>query len=231
MSLNLHPLRHGEVPPDSNPTGEQLLDRLSRPYRIWVPAGKALVLGNSQDPEKELNLDPVRADSVPVFKRMSGGGAVLLSPGCLCVGLRFAKRKELSIQEYFAMGSGLIQSIVAERLGVELMSRGISDLVCGDGPEPGLRKVAGCAMYMPRDFVLYLASILVAPDFGDIEKYLAHPSKEPGYRSGRRHRDFLTGLAMLADKPVLPEEMIPWFEAGTLAALGPELDWEMCATP
>lgn len=228
MSPTLHPKRHDDVDPEANPTGEQLLNRLSRPYRVWVPTGKSLVLGNSQDPEKELNVGPVMADAIPVFKRMSGGGAVLLSPGCLCLGLRFAKRSELSIQDYFTKGSGLIRAIVAAKLGLELHSRGISDLVGGAGRETGLRKVAGCAMYMPRDFVLYLVSILVTPDFGDMEKYLSHPSKEPEYRAGRSHGEFLSGLALLAGKPVLPTEMIPWFEAEIPAALGPELDWALC---
>lgn len=253
MSESIQPLRHTEVPAVSNPTGEQLLDRASRPYLVWVPQGKAIVLGNSQDAEKELNVEAVRRDGIAVHKRMSGGGAVLLSPGCLCIGLRFAKRKELSIAGYFAKASTLISGVVCHELGLELRLRGTSDLACqvpagwnaAGGPfrpmdslVDGLaeaatdsagsseRKVAGCALYMPRDFVLYLVSILVDPDFTDIEKYLAHPSKEPEYRSGRSHGDFLGGLAALSGKPITAAEMMPWFEKKIPAEPGLDLDWD-----
>jgi lipoate-protein ligase A len=257
---SIQPLRHGDIPPESNPTGEQLLDRAQRPYRVWVPQGKAIVLGNSQEAEKELNLEAVLRDGVAVHKRMSGGGAVLLSPGCLCLGLRFAKRKELSIADYFAKASALISGVVSRELGLELRLRGTSDLACTVTARPakpmndlvnglaeaanlvnGLaeaandaagiseRKVAGCALYMPRDYVLYLVSILVDPDFADIEKYLAHPSKEPEYRSGRSHGDFLGGLAALSGKAVTAAEMVPWFEKKIPAEPGLDLDWELAA--
>lgn len=247
MPESIQPLRHTDVPPDSNPTGEQLLDRVQRPYRVWVPQGKAIVLGNSQEAEKELNVEAVLRDGIAVHKRMSGGGAVLLSPGCLCLGLRFAKRKDLSIGDYFAKASALISGVVSRELNLELRLRGTSDLACTVAEEPKMdlvkglaeaasdeagtseRKVAGCALYMPRDYVLYLVSILVDPDFADIEKYLAHPSKEPGYRSGRSHGDFLGGLAALSGRPVTAAEMIPWFEKKIPAEPGLDLDWELAA--
>lgn len=236
-------MRYDESPSGGDPTGESLLDRESPPYRVWVPGEKILVLGNSQEAERELNAEAVVADRIPVFRRMSGGGAVLLSQGCLCLGLRFAKRKELAIQDYFTMGSGLIRSVTRKNLGLDLQPRGISDLVCvNDGgkaslggysfatyPEPVRdRKVAGCALYMPRDFVLYLVSILIDPDFSDIEKYLAHPSREPDYRAGRSHRDFMAGLGSLSGRPVPAGDMVPWFEAEIESTLGAELDWELC---
>ena len=130
MTESIQPLRHNEVPAESNPTGEQLMNRLQLPYRVWVPSGKAVVLGNSQEAEKELNVEAVRRDGIAVHKRMSGGGAVLLSPGCLCLGLRFAKRKELAIADYFAKASALISGVVARELGLELRLRGTSDLAC-----------------------------------------------------------------------------------------------------
>ncbi|HKP97739.1 MAG TPA: hypothetical protein VJ385_18510 [Fibrobacteria bacterium] len=222
------------------------MDRSLRPFLAWVPAAKTIVLGNSQDPERELNVEAVLRDGIPVFKRMSGGGAVLLSPGCVCLGLRFTKGKDLSIHDYFAKGSALITEVAAEKLGLELRLRGTSDLAClgplgteaalgeklaetgGSGEGTLERKVAGCALYMPRDFVLYLVSILVDPDFSDMETYLAHPSKEPGYRGGRTHRDFLAGLGPLSGKPLEPADLAGWLQRKIPAMPGLDLDWELC---
>lgn len=225
MSQSITPLRHGDLSPDRNPTGEALLSRSTKPFEVWIPKDRCLVLGNSQDPEKELNVDHVVRDVIPVYKRMSGGGAVLLSPGCLCLGLRFTKRNPLSIQDYFAMGSGLVQKVVGQAMGVELESRGISDLVFQD------RKVAGCALYMPKNFVLYLVSILFEPNFADIEKYLAHPTKEPEYRSGRTHADFLVGLASVAKHVTSKEDLIHRFTEEISASRKDDLDWELCEGP
>jgi lipoate-protein ligase A len=243
----IQPLRHTDVPVESNPTGEQLLDRAQAPWRVWVPHEPAIVLGNSQEAEKELNLEAVQRDGIPIHKRMSGGGAVLLSPGCLCLGLRFAKRKDVTIQDYFAKASALISEIVKHEIGLELRLRGTSDLACvipagrsvelgnriaeGESSVDGVaeRKVAGCALYMPREYVLYLVSILVDPDFSAIEKYLAHPSKEPEYRSGRKHRDFLAGLGPLSGRALRPEDMLPWFTQKIPDWPGLDLDWELAA--
>lgn len=245
MTEPIQPRRPNQVPPEMDPTGERLLDRTLRPFQVWIPTHNAIVLGNSQDAEKELNVEAVQRDSIPVFKRMSGGGAVLLSPGCVCLGLRFAKRKNLTIADYFAKASALISEVALEKLGVTLRLRGTSDLACPinelqlqlpganlaavasgiDGLED--RKVAGSALYMPRDFVLYLVSILVNPVFSDFEKYLAHPSKEPPYRGKRSHAQFLASLSSLSAKSIKAEDVQDWFarKIPTLTEL--DLDWEL----
>jgi lipoate-protein ligase A len=192
----LRALNHDEIAPGDNPTGEDLLDRARSPIRIWVPKDKILVLGHSQTPEIELVPENVISDGIPLFRRISGGGAVLLTPGCLCVALRFKRPPSLSIHECFKLGSGVIIRGVKTALGLDLVSEGISDLACGD------KKVVGCSLYMPRDFALYLASILVEPDYAGMDRYLAHPSKEPEYRAGRTHNAFVAGLAELAGKTV-----------------------------
>ena len=213
-------LRHTDLAPELNPSGEVLLNRESTPYKFWIPDQKFIVLGNSQSPDIELNLNAVLADKIPIYKRMSGGGTVLLSPECICVGFRFAKQPDLQIHDYFKLGSGFIIEALKE---IPLSVRGISDIVFQD------RKIAGCALYMPRDFVLYLASILIHPNYEEMEKYLAHPSKEPDYRAKRKHKDFLIGLDEIKEKvgsqnPDGSENLIVRFEA-SLGSVEDKLDW------
>ena len=70
----------------------------------------------------------------------------------------------------------------------EFSQRGFSDLV------EGQRKFAGTSLFRSKNYLLYQNSILVDPRIKQITKYLSHPSKEPDYRKGRSHRDFLVGL-------------------------------------
>ena len=225
MTDRIHPLRHAERDPSDDPTGERLLDRTIRPWDAWIPAYPALVLGNSQAPEKELNVTAVLRDRIPVHRRISGGGAVLLSPGCVCLGLRFRKRPGLSIQDYFGLGSSPIIAMARERLGLELSLQGVSDLACAT-PE-GDKKVAGSSLYMPRDFVLYLVSILISPDLGQIGAYLSHPSQEPAYRAGRDHAGFLAGLEALSARGLTTHAALGWLREAIPERLGAELDWEL----
>jgi lipoate-protein ligase A len=66
---------------------------------------------------------------------------------------------------------------------------GISDLARDD------RKVGGACIYRSRGLLYYSATVLVDPDITRITRYLAHPPREPDYRRGRAHADFVLGLA------------------------------------
>jgi lipoate-protein ligase A len=174
------------------------------PARVWIPAeppfaSPLLVLGNSQTPETELDLEAAAADGVPVYQRKGGGGAVFLTPGCVCVALRFRKHRDWAIADYFAAGNGLLRAALAGAYGLHLEQRGISDLAYveerhGRWEE---RKVAGSSLYMPRECALYLASILVDARLEALDRYLRHPSREPDYRDRRAHADFVVNLSSL----------------------------------
>ena len=171
------------------PTGEDILDPLEPPFRVWIPEQPMLVLGYSQEPEKELNLAAVEAENIPVYKRKGGGGAVLLSPNVICVALRMQRKPGFDLQDYFSSANGFIQSAFKNALNIDLIPRGISDLVLGN------RKISGSSLYLPRDCAVYLASILVNATLSQLDRFLLHPSREPDYRKGRTHADFVQNLA------------------------------------
>ncbi len=195
------PLRYSpSSSPVPYPTGEDVLDDATDPsapaFRAWIPATPILVLGNSQVPDVELNTAHALSDGIPVHQRKGGGGAVLLSPGCVCLAVRFPKRTDWGIHDYFAAGNGMLAHAVAECAGLRAVSRGISDLAVTTSQ--GERKISGSSLYMPRDGVLYLASLLVDARIDDWDRYLRHPSREPDYRAGRGHDAFVANVADLA---------------------------------
>ena len=49
-----------------------------------------------------------------------------------------------------------------------------------------MRNTHGC--------LIYHAVLNVSEDPGLFEKYLRHPGREPGYRTGRSHSEFVTSL-------------------------------------
>ncbi|MBT5925493.1 MAG: lipoate--protein ligase family protein, partial [Verrucomicrobia bacterium] len=51
--------------------------------RIWSADKPAVVLGYSNLPEREVVIEACRKEGIPILRRTSGGGAVLLDAGCL----------------------------------------------------------------------------------------------------------------------------------------------------
>src|SRR5262245_28828367 len=51
--------------------------------RFWEPGQHFIVLGYANQVRAEVKLEACRTDGLGVFRRCSGGGAVLQGPGCL----------------------------------------------------------------------------------------------------------------------------------------------------
>lgn len=180
-------LRHSDLEPNHDPMGESLLTSISS-FKVWIPEENGIVLGNSQKPEVELNLHHVHQTQIPIYKRKGGGGSVLLSPQGLCYGIRFKKNSKTSIHDYFEMGTSILQNVLHTKFNLNAEMRGISDLAIDK------LKILGCSLYLPKGYALFLASVLVEDESELIEKLLAHPSREPDYRKGRTHSEFITSI-------------------------------------
>lgn len=70
---------------------------------------------------------------------------------------------------------------------------GISDLAL-DG-----RKVSGNAQRRSSAAVLHHGTVLCGFNVGRVGRYLRRPQKEPAYRAGRGHEEFLTNLPVGVD--------------------------------
>ncbi len=148
-----------------------------------------VVLGRGSDARVELHLTAIQAAGVPVLRRQGGGCAVVLDAGNAIVSLALPMQGIGRNQAHFdRITSWLIAGLRC--IGVDNVTHdGISDLVL-DG-----RKVAGSCIYRGKDLLYYSAAVLVDPDLERVSRYLQHPPREPDYRHGRQHTDFMGSLA------------------------------------
>jgi lipoate-protein ligase A len=127
---------------------------------------------------------------VPIARRSSGGGTVMLGPGCLCFSLvlRFDRDPALSdlhaSYRYILGRIGGVLAALASPAGVQ----GTSDLAVDE------HKISGNAQQRKRTHLLHHGTLLYGFDLTLLERYLKPPPRQPDYRRGRRHVDFLTNV-------------------------------------
>jgi lipoate-protein ligase A len=131
------------------------------------------------------------ADGVPVLRRSSGGGTVLLGPGCLLYTLVLDQEREPALTQ-IQPSYRFILGRAAASLGAGAAQEGISDLAIQG------RKFSGNAQQRKRRYVLHHGTLLYAFDLGLVGRYLRPPPRQPEYRAGRGHADFLLNLPLPA---------------------------------
>ncbi len=157
-------------------------------YNIYEPDQTIVVLGRSAKLEDDVYVENCKIDGVSIFRRAGGGGSVVLSRGTIVISVAGKSNLEFHLREHMnAVNRVILQTL--QKNGIEGLSiRGISDITLGE------HKILGSSLYRRKDLLLYQGSLLVCPDLSLIERYLKHPKKEPDYRRGRSHMDFLSSL-------------------------------------
>lgn len=160
--------------------------------RVWESPAYTVIVGKSNDIAREVNIAACEADGVPILRRPSGGGAVVLGPGCLCFSLALPVPSE-----FVELGISGVTRAVMQRLADALSSStqpviaaGISDLAIGG------RKFSGNSQRWKKRAFLHHGTILYDFDLPRISRYLKHPSREPDYRCGRSHPEFVANLPL-----------------------------------
>ncbi len=158
--------------------------------RLWETPLPIVVLGRSSPINREVNLDYCSSQGIEIFRRCSGGATVVTGPGCLmyAVVLDYRIRPELRMLEQahqFVMSR--IQRAIAD-VGVAAEMQGTCDLTLHG------RKFSGNALRCKRNWMMYHGTLLCNFDPELIQACLGDPVRQPDYRAGRSHRDFLTRL-------------------------------------
>ena len=158
--------------------------------RFWEWPDLAVVIGAGGKWAEEANLAACQNDSVPILRRSSGGGAVLLGPGCLMFSLVLAFDRDPHLTDLHGSYRWILNRMAEALapLAPGIAPAGISDLAVAG------RKFSGNAQQRKRTHFLHHGTLLCCFDLTQIPRYLAHPSREPDYRERRSHLDFVTNL-------------------------------------
>ena len=159
--------------------------------RFWEPATPFVVLGIGNHAGREADLAECAALGVPVFRRCSGGGAVLQAPGCFNFSLVLripAGENPLNAQALHRRVLDAHRDAIRTLLRADVQTQGVSDLTLG------ALKFSGNAQKRRLRSALYHGTFLFEINFDLMEKVLRFPSRRPEYRRDRGHRNFLTTL-------------------------------------
>lgn len=175
------------------PIFEQLLleERLLREERknfciINSGSSKAIVMGISGKVDELVSKEKAKALSLPLIKRYSGGGTVVVDEDTLFVSL-ICNRSVLPCEAYPEKIMRWSSHIYEEALKIPAFALKENDFVLGE------HKFGGNAQYITKDRFVQHTSFL-----WDFKKEhmdtLLHPKKTPKYREGRAHTAFLCKL-------------------------------------
>jgi len=158
--------------------------------RFWESPQPVVVVGRSSRVAEEVDVTACRSAGVPILRRTSGGAAIIAGPGCLMYGvvLRYTGRDHLRlIDAAHQHVLETVRSAISPSIsGIEHI--GISDLAIGG------RKFSGNSLRCKRDHLLYHGTLLHHFDLGLISRLLKPPPRQPDYRGGRSHAEFLTNI-------------------------------------
>ena len=165
--------------------------------RFYEPTQYFVVVGYGNRIGSEVNRDFCEANRIPILRRCTGGGTVLQGPGVLNYTLILPAESgspcaNIPGANQFVMERNRAAIRSVDGL-VQVEIEGCSDLTLRG------RKFSGNAQRRRQKFMLFHGSFLLGMDLGLIEKALQMPSKQPKYRDGRTHSDFLCNLNVAPD--------------------------------
>jgi lipoate---protein ligase len=165
----------------------------------------AIVMGISGKIEELVNIEQANEQNIPIIKRFSGGGTVVIDENTLFVTI-IGNSKELNVPCFPEPIYKFTESIykdVFDTLPFELKQ---NDYILNE------RKCGGNAQYIKKDRWLHHTSFLW--DYNPVfMSLLKHPKKTPEYRKNRAHEDFICTLKdFLPKKTFLSERLLSVLE-------------------
>ena len=172
--------------------------------RLWEPAETFVVIGRSSSYSKEVNTDYCQRNGIPIFRRVTGGAAIVTGRGCLmyAVLLDYRRRPELRMLDQAhkfvmdnmaaAVGGAVNQNAPNAEVNIEV--EGICDLTIDN------RKVSGNSLRCKRNWMVYHGTMICDFDRSLIQSCLDWPKRTPDYRQQRSHEDFVGSIPVSTDE-------------------------------
>ncbi len=160
--------------------------------RVWEPPQPLVVVGRGSAVSSEVDVEACAGDQIPIFRRCSGGTAIVGARGCLMYAVVLSYRKRPQLRAINLAHQFVLSRLAAalKRVVPGVQRAGTSDLVVGD------RKVSGNSLRCRRDYLLYHGTLLYNMPLPMIPRYLRVPPRQPDYRRGRAHEAFVTNLPL-----------------------------------
>ncbi len=203
---------HTNIPEENIAMDEILLIKaengeIGETLRFWTSNYYFVVVGRAGKISEECYSDRCLQDGIKVIRRISGGGTVLQGPGCYNYSLILSYNSD---EQYRNISSAYrtILGKIAESLnqvGIKAELFPESDLAIDK------RKISGNAQARKRKYFLHHGTFLFDFDIDKVAKYLTYPPKEPGYRKGRSHDEFIQNVPVTSEvfKGAIKEAFLP----------------------
>ena len=170
--------------------------RIGETLRIWNSREYFVVTGRAKKAQKDCFPDRCRRDGIKIIRRISGGGTVLEGPGCLNYSAVLSYGRDKKYKDIRYSYRRILESF-SERFktkGLDVEFLPVSDLALNG------KKISGNAQARKRKYFLHHGTFLFDFNIRKISRYLRYPDREPEYRKGRKHEDFLANIPVTAGK-------------------------------
>lgn len=166
--------------------------------RTWESPNHFVVVGRSNQIDAEIDVKQCQIEGVRIFRRSSGGGAVVLGAGCLAYALALPLTDELRGIGVAAVTRSIMETIASSLapLAAGITVCGTSDLVLND------RKFSGNSQRWLKRAFLHHGTILYGFDLAVLQRLLKQPTRQPEYRLQRPHQDFVANIALCREQIV-----------------------------
>jgi lipoate---protein ligase len=185
--------------------------------RFWEPHHYFVVVGYSNHVALEVNEEACRREKWDVYRRCSGGGTVLQGPGCLNYSLILKLDENDALQNITAANCHIMgrhRDALTALLGRPVRVQGHTDLALDE------LKFSGNAQRRKRHALVFHGTFLLHFDLSLMEKFLPMPSRQPEYRQGRPHGQFLMNLPVPVD--AVKNALCQAWSAGTALEVLPD---------
>lgn len=139
---------------DQTLTGRLARGEIEPTLRFWYRKTPAVPLGRFQAFADEVQVDYIEDNSIPVIRRVTGGGAMYVEPGSVVTYSMYLPREEVSDdieQSYADLDEWAVKAL--QKAGLDVSHEPLNDIMHAEG------KIGGAAQLRQGDAVLHHATL------------------------------------------------------------------------